>query len=202
MWILEKGCLADTLNGYLLIKCKTDIEIRSVPVVSVCHRMGTTLAQLWPPGFDPWWPVVFVVRVCTVHFRSTAMSILRDHTYISLERADTLTTIKDLLWQAGLRQASSKPPKNIKLAPPLSTSWAVGLFFWSSEVLISSSRRGLEHERKNRDFSADCYVWVYVFCGHKTSIIYVQKNSEQGIDSHPPHGCFSEVTTSKTKIIF
>ena len=70
-----------------------------------------------------------MVRICTVHFRYTSMIILRDHTYISLERTDKLTTIEGLLWQAGLREPSSKPPKNIKLAPPLSTSWAVGLFF-------------------------------------------------------------------------
>ena len=56
MWIFEKGRLTDALTGSLLIKCKTDIDIRSVPVVSVCHRMGKILAQLWPPGFVPWWP--------------------------------------------------------------------------------------------------------------------------------------------------
>ncbi len=53
-----------------------------------------------------------MVRICTVRFRYTSISILRDHTYISLERTDKLTTIKDLLWQAGLRHPSSKPPKN------------------------------------------------------------------------------------------
>ena len=42
-------------------------------------------------------------------------------------------TIEDLLWQVGLRQDSSKPPKNIELPPPLSTSGAVGLFFCKPE---------------------------------------------------------------------
>ena len=54
---------------------------------------------------------MIMVRICTVHFRYTSMIILRDHTYISLERTDKLTTIEGLLWQASLRQASSKPPK-------------------------------------------------------------------------------------------
>jgi len=64
-----------------------------------------------------------------VSFRAVSIQSLRYTTYIFIEGFDKLTTIEDLLWQAGLRQASSKPPKNIKLAPPLSTSWAVGFFF-------------------------------------------------------------------------
>jgi len=71
-----------------------------------------------------------MVRFCTVQLREVLIQSLRYTTYIFIEGFDKLTTIEDLLWQAGLRQASSKPPKNIKLAPPLSTSWAVGLFFW------------------------------------------------------------------------
>jgi hypothetical protein len=71
-----------------------------------------------------------MVRFCTVQLREVSIQSLRYTTYIFIEGFDKLTTIEDLLWQAGLRQASSKPPKNIKLAPPLSTSWAVGLFFW------------------------------------------------------------------------
>ena len=73
---------------------------------------------------------VLIVRICTVRFREVAIQSIRYTTYIFIEGFDKLITIKDLLWQVGLRQASSKPPKNIKLAPPLSTSWAVGLFFW------------------------------------------------------------------------
>jgi len=71
-----------------------------------------------------------MVRFYTVQLREVSIQSLRYTTYIFIEGFDKLTTIEDLLWQAGLRQASSKPPKNIKLAPPLSTSWAVGLFFW------------------------------------------------------------------------
>ena len=52
-----------------------------------------------------------MVRIYTVYFRYTSIFILRDHTYISLEGTDKLTTIEDLLWQAGLRDSSSKPPK-------------------------------------------------------------------------------------------
>jgi hypothetical protein len=70
-----------------------------------------------------------MVRFCTVQLREVSIQSLRYTTYIFIEGFDKLTTIEDLLWQVGLRQASSKPPKNIKLAPPLSTSWAVGLFF-------------------------------------------------------------------------
>jgi len=62
------------------------------------------------------------VRFCTVQLREVSIQSLRYTTYIFIEGFDKLTTIKDLLWQAGLRQASSKPPKNIKLAPPLPTS--------------------------------------------------------------------------------
>ena len=70
----------------------------------------------------------FVVLICTVHFRCTSMSFLRGNTYISIERTDKLTTIKDLLWQAGLRQASSKPPKNYRpSAPYLLSSGAIFL---------------------------------------------------------------------------
>ena len=69
------------------------------------------------------------MRLCTVPFREVPIQSLRNTTYIFVEGFDKLTTIEGLLWQAGLRQASSKPPKNIKLAPPLSTSWAVGFFF-------------------------------------------------------------------------
>jgi len=71
-----------------------------------------------------------MVRFCTVQLREVSIQSLRYTTYIFIEGFDKLSTIEGLLWQAGLRQASSKPPKNIKLAPPLSTSWAVGLFFW------------------------------------------------------------------------
>jgi hypothetical protein len=71
-----------------------------------------------------------MVRFWTVRLREVSIQGLRYTTYIFIERFDKLTIIEDLLWQASLRQASSKPPKNIKLAPPLSTSWAVGLFFW------------------------------------------------------------------------
>jgi len=71
-----------------------------------------------------------MVRFCTVQLREVLIQSLRYTTYIFIEGFDKLTSIEDLLWQAGLRQASSKPPKNIKLASPLSTSWAVGLFFW------------------------------------------------------------------------
>jgi len=70
-----------------------------------------------------------MVRFCTVQLREVSIQSLRYTTYIFIEGFDKLTTIEDLLWQAGLRQASSKPPKNIKLAPLLSTSWAVGFFF-------------------------------------------------------------------------
>jgi hypothetical protein len=71
-----------------------------------------------------------MVRFCTVQLREVLIQSLRYTTYIFIEGFDKLTSIEDLLWQAGLRQASSKPPKKIKLASPLSTSWAVGLFFW------------------------------------------------------------------------
>ena len=74
------------------------------------------------------WPLVFVVRICTVHFRYTSMNILRDHTYISLERIGKLTTIEDLLWQAGLRQPSSEPPKNY--CPTAPNLLSCGVLFW------------------------------------------------------------------------
>jgi hypothetical protein len=52
-----------------------------------------------------------MVRFCTVPFREVPIQSLRDTTYIFVEGFDKLTTIEGLLWQAGLRQASSKPPK-------------------------------------------------------------------------------------------
>jgi len=52
-----------------------------------------------------------MVRFCTVQLREVSIQSLRYTTYIFIEGFDKLTTIEDLLWQAGLRQASSKPPK-------------------------------------------------------------------------------------------
>jgi hypothetical protein len=52
-----------------------------------------------------------MVRFCTVPFREVPIQSLRNTTYIFVEGFDKLTTIEGLLWQAGLRQASSKPPK-------------------------------------------------------------------------------------------
>ena len=57
------------------------------------------------------------MRLCTVHLCEVSNQSLRYTTYIFIEGFDKLTTIEDLLWQAGLRQSSSKPPKNRKLAP-------------------------------------------------------------------------------------
>jgi len=52
-----------------------------------------------------------MVRFCTVQFREVPIQSLRYTTYIFVEGFDKLTIIEGLLWQAGLRQASSKPPK-------------------------------------------------------------------------------------------
>jgi hypothetical protein len=60
-----------------------------------------------------------MVRFCTVQLREVSIQSLRYTTYIFVEGFDKLPTIEGLLWQAGLRQASSKPPKNINLAPQL-----------------------------------------------------------------------------------
>jgi len=60
-----------------------------------------------------------MVRFCTVQLREVSIQSVRYNTYIFIEGFDKLTTIEDLLWQAGLRQSSSKPPKNRKLAPQL-----------------------------------------------------------------------------------
>ena len=57
------------------------------------------------------------MQLCTVQFREVSIQSLRNTTYIFVEGFDKSTTLEGLLWQAGLRQASSKPPKNIKLAP-------------------------------------------------------------------------------------
>ena len=46
-------------------------------------------------------------------------------------------------------------------------------FFGRSNCSSSPVGGGLENEWKNRDFSADSYVWFYALCGYKTSIIYV-----------------------------
>jgi hypothetical protein len=58
-----------------------------------------------------------MVRFRTVQFREVSIQSLRYTTYIFIEGFDKLTTIEELQWQAGLRQASSKPPKNRKLTP-------------------------------------------------------------------------------------
>jgi hypothetical protein len=50
------------------------------------------------------------------------IQFLRDTTYIFLEQSLILTTIEDLLWQAGQRESSSKPPKHKKARPTVSTS--------------------------------------------------------------------------------
>jgi len=89
-------------------------------------------------------PFVFILRICTVHLRYTSMSILRGHTYISIERTDILTTIKDLLWQAGLRQPSSKPPKNYCPSAPYLLS--CGAFFCKSRCSYHLVEGGLENE--------------------------------------------------------
>jgi hypothetical protein len=73
--------------------------------------------KLWPPGNG--WLFLFMVRFCTVRLREVSFQSLRDTTYIFIEGFDKLTNIEDLLWQAGLRQSSSKPPKNRNLAPQL-----------------------------------------------------------------------------------
>jgi hypothetical protein len=52
-----------------------------------------------------------MVRFCTVQLREVPIQSLRNTTYIFVEGFDKLITIEGLLWQAGLRQASSKPPK-------------------------------------------------------------------------------------------
>jgi hypothetical protein len=55
----DKVSLPEALVGLLLLNCKAAIEIHCVSVVSACHRTGNALAQLWPPGFDSWWPFLF-----------------------------------------------------------------------------------------------------------------------------------------------
>ena len=55
--------------------------------------------------------------LCTVQFRDESIQSLRNSTYVFIEGFVKLITIEGLLWQAGLRQPSSKPPKNRKLAP-------------------------------------------------------------------------------------
>jgi hypothetical protein len=67
--------------------------------------------------------------LCTVPFREVPIKSLRYITYVFIEGFDKLTTIEGLLWQAGLRQPSSKPPKNRKTCPTASTSRTVGFFF-------------------------------------------------------------------------
>ena len=59
-----------------------------------------------------------MVRFCTVQLREVSIQSLRYTTYIFIEGFYKLTIIKDLLWQAGLRQASSKPPKNYRPSAP------------------------------------------------------------------------------------
>ena len=81
----------------------------------------------WPPVSGR--PFLFMVRFCTVQLREVSIQSLRYTTYNSIEGFDKLTTIKDLLWQAGLRQSSSKPPKYRKTYPTASTSRTVGFFF-------------------------------------------------------------------------
>jgi len=51
------------------------------------------------------------VWLYTVQFREVSIQSLRNATYIFVEGFDKLTNIEVLLWQAGLRQTSSKPPK-------------------------------------------------------------------------------------------
>jgi len=51
------------------------------------------------------------MRLCTAPFREVPIQSLRNTTYIFVEGFDKLTTIEGLLWQVGLRQSSSKPPK-------------------------------------------------------------------------------------------
>ena len=51
------------------------------------------------------------MRLGTVQFREMTIQSLRNTTYIFVEGFDKLTTIEGLMWQAGLRQASSKPHK-------------------------------------------------------------------------------------------
>jgi hypothetical protein len=50
------------------------------------------------------------------------IQFLRDTTYIFLEQSIILKTIEDLLWQAGQRNSSSKPPQHRKARPTVSTS--------------------------------------------------------------------------------
>jgi len=51
------------------------------------------------------------VWLYTVQFRDVSIQSLRNATNIFVEGFDKLTNIEGLLWQAGLRQTSSKPPK-------------------------------------------------------------------------------------------
>ena len=62
------------------------------------------------------------MRLCTVQIREVSIQLLRNNTYIFVEGFDRLKTIEGSLWQAGLREPSSKPPKNRKARPTVSTS--------------------------------------------------------------------------------
>lgn len=57
------------------------------------------------------------MRFCTVCVREVSRQDLRFSTFIFIEGFGKLTTIEGLLWQAGLRDASSKPPEKKNICP-------------------------------------------------------------------------------------
>jgi hypothetical protein len=81
---------------------------------------------------------MLLMRLCTDRFCDVSIQSLRNTTYIFVEGFDKLTTIEDLLWQAGQREPSSKPPKNRKAVPHSLYLLTVGLFFYKLRLTALS----------------------------------------------------------------